>query len=102
MPMRPLKRDRFTRAARRQVVATQPRHPDLKVTEAFVEQMPKRNCRHCYERGTVGMDLKSGLWQPCRCLGKVSVSQKFGFHVRVDGNGYVHRLDEPADAGVAE
>ena len=59
------------------------RHHSLKPGEAFCAKMPDPNCRRCYGRGTKGHNETTGLWEQCRCLGRVSWSEKLAHHVRI-------------------
>jgi hypothetical protein len=36
--------------------------------EIKTASLPKPNCYHCYGRGYIGIDVKSGFKVPCRCL----------------------------------
>ena len=105
LPQDTMRRHRVAAAATAELAAkltapTEPvkpeRHPDLQEGEAFIQKWPKSSCRrrksagrHCYGRGTRGKNLTTGLWEPCRCLGKVSWKEALAFHIKVDVGGHV-------------
>lgn len=42
--------------------------PKVTEYEQYFWQKPKKNCRHCYERGYTGLDVLTKFYIPCRCI----------------------------------
>lgn len=40
----------------------------LEKEERYIWNLPKKNCKHCYGRGYMGIDFKTQWKVPCKCV----------------------------------